>query len=98
VGAPLIEALSALAELGGGPLVSVGGRGLLIALEFAGSGQVADDICRAMAADGLFAVAGQVARNTVVLRPSLFLSEAEAAEIVERVAGVLEVASSPGGG
>jgi acetylornithine/succinyldiaminopimelate/putrescine aminotransferase len=69
----------------GSPLLAVGGRGLLISLDL-GTPENALAFCRAAAQNGLLAMPGAVARNTVVLRPSLLLSDAEADELLAVVA------------
>lgn len=65
-------------------IMSVQGKGLLISLELENA-EKAMDFCNALAGAGLLALPGDVASNTVVLRPGLMLTDSETAEIINAV-------------
>ncbi len=67
------------------PLRDVAGRGLLLSLRL-GSPDQARALCRHLAARGVLAAPGQVATDTVVLRPSLFLDDQAVDQIRDAVA------------
>jgi acetylornithine/succinyldiaminopimelate/putrescine aminotransferase len=63
----------------------VAGKGLLLSLDV-GSPEKASRFCRNAAKNGLLLAPGCIARNTVLLRPSLLISAQEADEILAAVA------------
>jgi len=81
LGARLQAELSALT---GGALRAVHGRGLLWALEFKTPVQ-AVRANKLLAANGVLAVPGAVAKNTVVLRPSLLLTDRDVDALLRAV-------------
>ena len=64
---------------------SIAGRGLLVSLGL-GTPERARAFCRALARARVLAVPGEVARHTVVLRPSLTLGEDDVALLLDAVA------------
>jgi acetylornithine/succinyldiaminopimelate/putrescine aminotransferase len=76
MGEKLLRELNALTHQDGCPIRAVHGRGLLIALDL-GSAEQAVAFCRALAKEHLLTLPGEVATHTVVLRPSLLISEEE---------------------
>ncbi len=81
-GALLAQGLSELE--GRGAIRGVAGKGLLLSLDL-GSRESAVAFCGALARHGLLAEPGAVAEHTVVLRPSLLISDQEAAAILDAV-------------
>ena len=81
-GQTLHEGIEELRGKGGTPIRGVAGKGLVWSLDL-GSPEAAQAFCRSAARHGLLVVPGQVARHTVVLRPSLLVTEAEAMEILD---------------
>ncbi len=80
-GERLKQGITKLIGAGQTPIKAVMGRGLLLALD-CGTPDAAAAFCRNMIDRGLFVVPGEVAKHTAVLRPSLMISDAEAAEIL----------------
>lgn len=62
-------------------LLGVNGTGLLLSLQTP-SAEIAKKLCRACLNRGLLLAPGKVAKDTVVVRPSLLISEDEAGELV----------------
>lgn len=80
-GDQLLDRLRGLAAKPGSPIRGVNGQGLLIALEFETEDR-AVAFCRDAARNGLLVLPGEVARNCVLIRPGLMLSEREADELL----------------
>ena len=76
-----------LAATGAGGLRSVAGEGLLLSLELADPAE-ATRWFEALAAEGVLVARGEVARHTIVLRPSLLLMSAEADELIRALRAV----------
>jgi len=89
MGARLETGLSSLVRADPGTVRNVSGLGLLLALDV-GDERVAHAFCRALAAEGVLAVPGLVARHTVVLRPSLLVS----ADEIDRIAAACGAAAA----
>lgn len=70
-------------------LRGVAGKGLLMSLNME-SEESALAMCRALSTHGVLAMPGSVARNSVVLRPSLTISKAECVLLVEAVSSALQ--------
>lgn len=87
LGDKLLADLSGLIKKGG--LVSVNGKGLLIALKFSAP-EAALSFCAKARANGMLADTGKVDQATVVLRPSLLITPQDADRIVAIVAKTLE--------
>lgn len=85
MGERLKAGIQEIIDAGHTPLRAVNGRGLLLALD-CGTPDAAAGFCRDALGRGLFLVPGEVARHSAVLRPSLLLSETEAAEILTALA------------
>ncbi|HNR29799.1 MAG TPA: aminotransferase class III-fold pyridoxal phosphate-dependent enzyme [Candidatus Hydrogenedentes bacterium] len=88
VGARLLADLRETAERPGSPIRGVAGAGLLLSLD-CGTEEAAAALCRRAADQGLLVLPGAVARHTVVLRPSLLITEDEADAIVTAVRACL---------
>ncbi len=69
-------------------IVSVAGRGLLISLKFA-SQELAQAFCAGARHNGLLVDTGKVDRTTVLIRPSLLITDDEAAAIIDGVTKTL---------
>jgi acetylornithine/succinyldiaminopimelate/putrescine aminotransferase len=81
IGERLIRGIGEIIGRSGSPVHGAAGKGLLLALDL-GSRERANAFCRAAAREGLLIVPSAVARHTVVLRPSLLISEAETEAIL----------------
>jgi acetylornithine/succinyldiaminopimelate/putrescine aminotransferase len=77
----LRSAFGALAEEFPSLLLGVNGAGLLLALKTP-SADTAKKLCQACLRHGLLVAPGKVAKDTVVVRPSLLITEDEAGELV----------------
>lgn len=88
-GEVLLKGLKGLALQEGSPLKSAAGTGLLIALELENA-EKATDFCRALAGAGLIALPGDVAKETVVLRPGLLINDDDCANIISAVKNALK--------
>jgi len=62
-------------------ILSIAGEGLLMSLEFDGV-EAAQAFCRRASANGLLLSRGRIRRETVMLRPPLILTDADAGEIL----------------
>lgn len=83
-GGQLLDGLRILAAKPKSPIRGINGKGLLLALQFDTEDR-AVHFCRDAARNGLLALPGEVAKNCVLIRPSLLLTEAEAAELLAAV-------------
>ena len=68
-----------------GVIFSVQGTGLLLALDL-GTPELARAFCKAAASAGLLIYPGEVAKDTVVVRPALTITEKDVAKILEGLA------------
>ena len=84
MGERLRTALDEIAK-DGGPIRSVAGKGLLLSLDL-GDADTAKRFCKAAAGAGLLALPGEVAKNTVVLRPALTVTAEQIDELIAAVA------------
>lgn len=82
MGAVLRARIEGLAEQYPDVVRGVAGAGLLLSLDL-GAPEKADAFCRAAAETGLLLLPGKVARHTVLLRPSLLITEAECGAIAD---------------
>ncbi len=82
MGERLDHALHDLAQEPRSPIQSVAGLGLVWSLDL-GTPERANSFCQAASRAGLLIAPGKVARNTVVLRPSLLITAAELDEMTE---------------
>ena len=89
MGKKIRERLESLVRQAPGSISAVNGAGLLISLTLPTAEQAAD-CCKACLQHGLFVKQGKVARNTVLLRPSLLISEEEAEALLAAVASSLK--------
>jgi acetylornithine/succinyldiaminopimelate/putrescine aminotransferase len=85
----LMKGFRACAERHVDTLVSVAGRGLLISLKFA-SRELAQAFCAGARHNGLLVDTGKVDRATVLIRPSLLITNEEAEAIIDGVTKTLE--------
>jgi len=85
VGRRVQEGLFRLRTEHPGKVLGVGGRGLLLAMQM-DSVQSARGLCRRAAERGLFIVPGRVAADSVVIRPSLLLTDGQADDLIEGLA------------
>ena len=88
-GAALHAELDALAARPGSVIESVAGRGLLLSLKLA-SAPAAQRFSKLAAGHGIIAAPGQVATDTVVLRPSLLIDDEQTAAIGAAVEATAE--------
>lgn len=85
-GGILMKGIADLVMAGGSPIRGAVGKGLLISLDL-GTPEAAAGFCRNAAANGLILMPGEVAKHTVLLRPSLLINEAETQEIMAAISG-----------
>jgi len=97
IGGFLRTGLQRIAQARPGVIRSVAGLGLLLSLDLR-TPERARTYCREAASRGVLVVPGRVARHTVVLRPSLTISEDEVSETVEALAAVAGGLASQGDG
>ena len=83
-GKPLILELSIIMKQYPGVIEGISGEGLLIALDL-GTEAKALTFCRELATAGLLALPGDVAKQTVILRPGLLIDDMARADIVRAV-------------
>ncbi len=88
LGEKLMGDLAALVKTDKGGLVSIAGKGLLISLKFS-SPVSAESFCAKARENGLLVDTGKVDTSTILIRPSLLLTEAELKEIVDRISMAL---------
>ncbi len=81
LGEKLLKDLSVLSDRYG---FAVAGRGLVISLKF-GTARAAVNFCAGAARNGLLVDVGKVDATTVLLMPSLLMTEAEAMEILGKI-------------
>jgi putrescine aminotransferase len=92
-GERLAHALTALADAEPASVKGVAGLGLLLAVRLEDE-EAARLFCRALAAEGVLAMPGMVARDTVVLRPSLLVTDAEVDRIAAACAAAAEAVAA----
>jgi hypothetical protein len=92
-GERLTSALTSLAEADPAAVKGVSGLGLLLGVRLEDE-EAARLFCRALAADGVLAMPGMVARDTVVLRPSLLVTDAEIDRIAAACAAAAEAVAA----
>lgn len=80
-----------VALIGQGPIQAVNGAGLLLSLDL-GNPEKATAFCRALAAEGVLAVPGELAKGSVVLRPALTIGDPEVKLLLQAVAAAVKVA------
>ncbi|HOC71424.1 MAG TPA: aspartate aminotransferase family protein [Candidatus Hydrogenedentes bacterium] len=93
MGKCLRAALDGLVERFPALLSGVAGEGLLLALRTP-SPETARALCAACLENGLLVAAGRAARDTVVIRPSLLVTEAETDELASSLEAALRAVSS----
>lgn len=81
MGTALVSGIESLMQTPACPVKGVAGKGLMLSLDL-GLPDRARAFCRAAADNGLLLLPGQVAKHTVVLRPSLLITESEKDEIL----------------
>ena len=86
-------ALEGLAEAFPALLSGIAGEGLLLALRTP-SPETARTLCAACLENGLLVATGRVARDTVVIRPSLLITAAETDELAAALEAALRAVSS----
>ena len=91
-GKKLREGLEILRNSHPNMIQSLDGRGLLLSMDM-GTADTALAFCRAAAEKGLLVCPGDVARCSVVFRPSLLISEETVVEILQAVSDALAVMS-----
>jgi len=89
MGERLLSGLRELKRGAGSQIRDVGGKGLLLSLEL-GSPEDAKRFCQAAAEHGLLVVPGEVAAQTVVIRPPLKISPEQVDEILASVKAAVE--------
>ncbi len=89
LGGEIAARFARLAEDAGSPIQSVAGRGLLLSLDL-GTAERARQFCRSAAGHGLLVMPGQVAKHTVVLRPSLLIDASQAEAICAAVSNAAD--------
>lgn len=87
-GAELLDGLRSLAARHPEKLTSVQGAGLLLSLEFAGA-ERAREFGRLLAGQGVLAQVGEVAADTLVLRPSLLIDTTDVQALIKAVGAAL---------
>ena len=88
LGEKLMGDLAALVKMDKGKLVSIAGMGLLVSLKFS-SPQTAGSFCTKAKENGLLVDTGKVDTSTVLIRPSLLVTESELKEIVAKTSMAL---------
>ncbi len=88
LGEKLMGDLAAHVKMDKGKLVSVAGMGLLVSLKFS-SPQTAGSFCAKARENGLLVDTGKVDTSTILIRPSLLVSESELKDIVDKTARTL---------
>jgi putrescine aminotransferase len=89
-GVKIRDALDRLADPAGPGIRSAAGTGLLLSLDL-GDPCSAIAFCKALAREGVFAKPGRVAKQTVVLRPSLTIGDEETDLIIGAVNNALRI-------
>jgi acetylornithine/succinyldiaminopimelate/putrescine aminotransferase len=87
-GEKLMADLTALVKIDKGRLISIAGKGLLISLKFS-SPDIALSFCAKARENGLLVDTGKVDTSTILIRPSLLVTEAELKEIVDKTSMAL---------
>jgi putrescine aminotransferase len=88
LGEKLMKDLSTLIKIDKGRLVSIAGKGLLVSLKFS-SPDIARSFCAKARENGLLVDTGKVDTSTILIRPSLLVTEAELKEIVDKASMTL---------
>jgi putrescine aminotransferase len=88
LGEKLIGNLAAHVKMDKGRLVSIAGKGLLVSLKFS-SPETAGSFCAKARENGLLVDTGKVDTSTILIRPSLLVTEAELKEIVDKTSRAL---------
>ncbi|HPO17066.1 MAG TPA: aspartate aminotransferase family protein [Candidatus Hydrogenedentes bacterium] len=83
-GGLLMKGIADLVMAGGSPIRGAVGKGLLISLDLV-TPEAATEFCRKAIVNGLILLPGEVARHTVLLRPSLLITEGETQEILAAI-------------
>ena len=86
LGALLKAGIEKIVERYGGTIGSVAGLGLLLSLDLKSPGE-ARTFCKKLARAGVLASTGAVAKQTVLLRPSLTIARKDADRILESIEG-----------
>ena len=81
MGRKLVDGIEALVREDRSPIRGVAGKGLLLSLDL-GAEETAQQFCRDTAQHGLLMSRGEVARHTVLLRPSLLVTQDQVDEIL----------------
>ena len=89
MGKKIRERLESMVRQTPGVISAVNGAGLLISLTLP-TAERAAEFCKACLQHGLFVKQGKVARNTVLLRPSLLISEEETEALLAAVTSSFE--------
>ncbi|HPI94187.1 MAG TPA: aminotransferase class III-fold pyridoxal phosphate-dependent enzyme [Deltaproteobacteria bacterium] len=89
IGDRMVGELSALAEKNGSKIVSIAGKGLLLSIKLAAE-DLARRFCAAARAGGLLVNIGETDRTTILIRPSLLISDEDATEIFNAITRTLE--------
>jgi acetylornithine/succinyldiaminopimelate/putrescine aminotransferase len=88
LGEKLMGDMAALVKTDKGRLVSIAGKGLLISLKFS-SPDIAVSFCSKARENGLLVNTGKVDTSTILIRPSLLVTETELKEIVDKTSMAL---------
>ncbi len=88
MGSRLRSGIESIMKKTTGSFRSVAGAGLLLSIEMEDA-DAAKAFCRRLAENGVLAFPGMVAKNTVLLRPSLLITENEAGEILTAIEAAL---------
>jgi len=89
-GVKIRAALDQVTDPSGRGIRSVAGAGLLLSLDL-GDPASAVVFCRSLAAAGVFAKPGKVAKQTVVLRPALTIADADTDLLISALTGVVRI-------
>ena len=89
LGEKLLGELKKMAEGHSRKIVSISGKGLLISIKCE-SVDTARAFCKTACGNGLLVDTGKVDASTILIRPSLLITEAEAGEIVQTIMKTIE--------
>ncbi|MEW6525451.1 MAG: aspartate aminotransferase family protein [Spirochaetota bacterium] len=89
IGQKLLVELTALQKQYPGKILSVHGMGLAIAVTLRSS-QVAQKAVTKLMKEGIFTTTGKVARDTIIIRPALTITESIALQIVKGIVKVIK--------
>ncbi|MGB4270689.1 MAG: aspartate aminotransferase family protein [Spirochaetota bacterium] len=89
IGQKLVEELTALQKQHSGKILSVHGMGLAIAVTLPGS-DLAQKAVTKLVKEGIFTVTGKVAKDAIIIRPALTITNETAKSIVQGISRVVK--------